>query len=243
MRYKLIHIYVYTNINNIEPSFFDRTCLFSFQLIFYRHLQLIIAADPQGLAVDKDSGGPLDGSLLGFLHILVDQVLNRRAAHIAVELSRVQAQLLDEVLDRGIAQTRGILKQQMTELPVFPLVVGSERGSGGIARVGMHGEGKVLEDKPDIFGIFIQQLLEDGLDLPAIGSLVVAEHDDRYCSFLRTLERNACKGKIMNDIHLDDLDHIPGAAGNEDGAVSSGIRDLVECLIHRHAVHDLVLGY
>ena len=100
----------------------------------------------------------------------------------------------------------------MTELPVFPLIVGRERCSGGIACIGMHGKGKILENKPDIFGIFIQQLLEDGLDLPAVGSLVVAEYHERDGCILRPLERDARKGKGMNNIHLDDLDHIPGTA-------------------------------
>ena len=100
----------------------------------------------------------------------------------------------------------------MTELPVSSLVVGRKRGSSGITRTRMHGKGKVLENKPDIFGVFIQQLLEDRLKPGAVWSLVVAEHHDSDCGILRTLEREARKGKIMSNIHLDDFDHITGAA-------------------------------
>ena len=100
----------------------------------------------------------------------------------------------------------------MTELPVFTLVVRRKRSSGGIASIGMHGKGEVLQNQLHVFGIFIQQLLEDGLDLPAVGSLVVAEDHDRDGGIHRALDREPYQGKGMNDIHLDNLDLIPGGA-------------------------------
>jgi len=76
----------------------------------------------------------------------------------------------------------------------------------------MHGKGEIFKNKFDVFGVFVQQLLEERLKPCAVWSLVVAEHDDGDRGVLRALEGKPLQGKFMNFDHLDKFHRLSGTA-------------------------------
>ena len=154
------------------------------------------------------------------VHVPVNDALNGRISDGSIEFFHVQTEPFRYILYLDVAQARIILKEFVAEFVKFSLPVRGQRGSGRLARELVHGKGKVLHDKLDVFGVFIQQLLEERFNPRTVWSLVVAEHRDGDRCVLRALERKSGQEKLLNDLHLDELQCFSGAAGQDERLVS-----------------------
>lgn len=158
------------------------------QFTFDHLLDVLEVAILYQLAVDKHRGGSADTCLLAFPHISQNESLDGEVFHVSGKSCHIETQHVGDVLNLCMVQTVVVLKQLIVKLPEFSLPVRRKRSCRARSRKFVIGKRKILKNKLDFLGIFVQHLLEQRLEPRTVESLIVAEDGNGNRGFFTTLE-------------------------------------------------------
>ena len=107
---------------------------------------------------------------------------------VGLELRDVEAEVARHPLDLvGLETVRSArdvgLEELVVHLPELALVAGGDGGARSVGRIGMHGQGVVLEGDAHVLAVGALDLVDGLHHAPAVGALEVAELDDGDLGF------------------------------------------------------------
>ena len=99
-------------------------------------------------------------------------------------------------------------------------------------------KGEILKDQLDLFGIFLQHLLEQRLEPRTVRSLIVAENSDGNRRFLGTLKWKPGGIKLIHFFELNYLYRIACTVGNHEGILFLDTDHSIEALLNGNAIDN-----
>ena len=161
------------------------------------------------LSIYEDDRDSFNACLIALFDISGNQFFDGWVLHRLVKPLHIELELRSNFLNLGIVQGPVVLKELVMKLPEFPLSMRRQGRNSGLMSDWVYGrEGKILMDQLDLFGIFLQQLLEQRFESRTARSLIVTENSNGNRSFLRTLKWKTGGIKLIHFFELNNLYHI-----------------------------------
>src|SRR5271168_4945994 len=138
------------------------------------------------MPIHKKAGRSRQSEALGFVKILLHRSSLFPAVQAGIEAIPIQLQYAGVFL-QGVDICQPAVKKYVVIFPEFALLPGTARSLRGLFGAVVHGQRKILEDNRQIISILFLKLLDLGIDLLAIGALVVGELHENHWAILRAV--------------------------------------------------------